>query len=223
MIVLGIETSTNVCSVGFADDTGSIGEKSLIESHIHSEKLLTLIQSLCKDIRTSLSQIDGIAISIGPGSFTGLRIGLSTAQGLRYALEKPLMAIPSLYGIAVAGFIKHRVYDQIAVLIDAKQGDYYAGYYRRVGSTIEPIVPEQIVKLSELETEKIQNMLICTDRVEDVGRSKRRTASIEDVHVYCRGDVIAALAVKRLGEGLHISDVDIEPVYLKDFVVRPHI
>jgi tRNA threonylcarbamoyladenosine biosynthesis protein TsaB len=223
MIILGIETSTNVCSVGLADETGSLGEKSLIESHIHSEKLLTLTQLLCLDLRTNLSQIDGIAISIGPGSFTGLRIGLSSAQGLRYALGKPLVAIPSLYGIAVAGFLNHRASDRITVLIDAKQGEFYAGYYKRTGSMVETMTPVHIIKLSEIEPEKMNHTMICTDRAEDVGKSMLRHARIEDVHVYCRGDVIATLAVEQIDKGSNNSGFDIEPAYLKDFIVRPRI
>jgi tRNA threonylcarbamoyl adenosine modification protein YeaZ len=75
-------------------------EKSLTETHIHSEKLLTLIQELCDEQKLKLSQLDGVAVSIGPGSFTGLRIGLSTAKGLCFALEKPLIAVPTFVSIA---------------------------------------------------------------------------------------------------------------------------
>ena len=75
MAILGIETSTAVCSVGMIEENGAMQERALIESHIHSEKLLTLIDAVC---RGSLKMLQGVAVSIGPGSFTGLRIGLST-------------------------------------------------------------------------------------------------------------------------------------------------
>ena len=102
MIVLGIETSTEVCAVGLANDDGAYAERALVESHIHSEKLLTLITEILEQQHTQLSELDAISVSIGPGSFTGLRIGLSTAKGLCFALGKPLVIVPTLEAMAMA-------------------------------------------------------------------------------------------------------------------------
>ena len=129
MTILGIETSTAVCSVGLANEFDLRAEKSIIETHIHSEKLLTLIQELCDEQKMKLSQLDGVAVSIGPGSFTGLRIGLSTAKGLCFALEKPLIAVSTFASIAKSVTISHPEYARIIVCIDAKQREYYIGVY----------------------------------------------------------------------------------------------
>jgi tRNA threonylcarbamoyladenosine biosynthesis protein TsaB len=115
MTVLGIETSTAVCSVGLANDSGSCTEQSLVESHIHSEKLLTLVRGVCEDQKFALSQLDSVAISIGPGSFTGLRIGLSTAKGICYSLGIPLIAVPAFEAIADAVFACHPKFDRVVV------------------------------------------------------------------------------------------------------------
>ncbi len=90
MTILGLETSTAVCSVGLYREDKHDVEVSLRESHIHSEKLLTIVQQALRSGETTLEQLDAIAVSIGPGSFTGLRIGLSTAKGLSFALDTPV-------------------------------------------------------------------------------------------------------------------------------------
>ncbi len=131
MTVLGIETSTAVCSVGLVNESGMRIERSLVESHIHSEKLLTLIQDVCEDQKMALSKLDGVAISIGPGSFTGLRIGLSTAKGLCYVLGKPLVAVPTFEAIATCVCMSHPGCVRVIVCVDAKQGDYYFCVYEK--------------------------------------------------------------------------------------------
>ncbi len=100
MIILGLETSTAVCSVGLFRDGLPEIERSIRESHIHSEKLLSLVQEVIQAAGVSLDRVDAIAISIGPGSFTGLRIGLSTAKGLSFALDKPIVAVATFEAMA---------------------------------------------------------------------------------------------------------------------------
>ncbi|MEX0737393.1 MAG: tRNA (adenosine(37)-N6)-threonylcarbamoyltransferase complex dimerization subunit type 1 TsaB, partial [Bacteroidota bacterium] len=85
--------------MGLQIDGGEYVERSLVESHIHSEKLLTLVQEVLAEAGVSLHQIDAVAVSLGPGSFTGLRIGLSTAKGLSYSLDRPLIAVPTFEAI----------------------------------------------------------------------------------------------------------------------------
>lgn len=96
-LILNIETSTKVCSVALAKDGRTIAVKEALgEQYIHSEKLTVFIEELLQKSAYSLNDLDAICVSKGPGSYTGLRIGVSCAKGLCYALNIPLLAIDSL-------------------------------------------------------------------------------------------------------------------------------
>jgi tRNA threonylcarbamoyladenosine biosynthesis protein TsaB len=223
MTVLGIETSTAVCSVGLINESGLHVERSLVESHIHSEKLLTLIRGICDDQKITFPQIDGIAVSLGPGSFTGLRIGLSTAKGLCYAWGKPLIAVPAFDSVAEAVFMSHPLIDRVVVCVDAKQGDYYLGAYEKKSGTLCKILPEQIGNLTTLLSAVTDATIIVTDRMNEVKMISDKSGVIENILSYCRGDVIARCAIEKLKDGLKNAPENLEPMYLKDFVVRTHI
>jgi tRNA threonylcarbamoyladenosine biosynthesis protein TsaB len=231
MIVLGIETSTAVCSVGIARLSSPYAygrtngeflqaEKSLVESHIHSEKLLTLIQELCDDQKLKLSELDGVAVSIGPGSFTGLRIGLSTAKGLCFALEKPLLAVPTFASIAQSIFLAHPEYTKVIVCIDAKQREYYIGIYEQFGGPVQEVLAVHVGTISSALQSVPEKTIVVTDHVNTVKIDSTDSLVLEDVSPYCRGDVIARMAI----EEWNAIDVrgweQLEPMYLKDFIVR---
>jgi tRNA threonylcarbamoyladenosine biosynthesis protein TsaB len=222
MIVLGIETSTAVCSVGLANETGLSVERSLIESHIHSEKLLTLTQELCEGQRITLSELDGIAISLGPGSFTGLRIGLSTAKGLYYSLGKPLIAVPAFEAVAKAVFDSHPQCGRVVVCVDAKQGDYYFSAYEKNKEMFHEVFPVQIGNLAAVHSTVSPKTVIATDRMDEIKNDPEQAGVIENILPYCRGDVIAQIALKKLKEGAKHAPEDLEPMYLKDFIIRTH-
>src|SRR4030066_249418 len=96
MLVIAIETATMAGSVAIVDDARVISEITLNARATHSEKLMVAIDRLLGDSGLAIDDMDGVAVSIGPGSFTGLRIGLSAAKGLSYASGKPLIGIPTL-------------------------------------------------------------------------------------------------------------------------------
>ena len=96
-LILNIETSTKTCSVNLAKNGKSLGINEITsEKYVHSEKLHLLIKDLFRSLNLSLKQLDAIGISAGPGSFTGLRIGVATAKGLAFGLDIPLISMNSL-------------------------------------------------------------------------------------------------------------------------------
>jgi tRNA threonylcarbamoyladenosine biosynthesis protein TsaB len=220
MTILGIETSSTVCSVGLADESGSLAEHSLVESHIHSEKLLTLIQEICESQKIKLPQLDAIGVSIGPGSFTGLRIGLSTAKGLCFALGKPLIAIPAFESIAEAVFTLHPQIDRVIVCVDAKQGDFYFSAYEKKNGTYCEFLPVQIGNLTTPLSVFTENTVFVTDRMDQVKKSSGTSGVIDNILSYCRGDVLARIAIDKMKTGITSAPENLEPMYLKDFVVR---
>ena len=100
MRILGIETSTQMGSVALIDGTNLLAEYRLALPLRHGEKLLPLIDTLLKDTRMALSDLSAIAVSIGPGSYTGLRVGLATARGLAIGSGLPLLPVPTLEAMA---------------------------------------------------------------------------------------------------------------------------
>lgn len=126
MKILGIESSSLVASVAVVTDGVLTGEYTMNHKKTHSQTLLPMLDELVKLLELELDQLDGIAVSAGPGSFTGLRIGSATAKGLGLALKKPLLHIPTLdamaYGLwGAAGLV--------CPIMDARRSQVYTGFY----------------------------------------------------------------------------------------------
>jgi tRNA threonylcarbamoyladenosine biosynthesis protein TsaB len=128
MYVLGVETATLAGSVAVAGEEGLMGEYTLNVSLTHSERLLPAIDQLLQGLALPFSDIDVLAISLGPGSFTGIRIGVSTIKGLSFASEKPVVSIPTLDALA------HHIQGSeslICPMLDARKKEVFAALYRR--------------------------------------------------------------------------------------------
>ncbi len=219
MIVLGIETSTDVCSVGLARSGKPLKEERVVEERIHSEKVLTLVHKLLSEERLAPKFLNAIAVSIGPGSFTGLRIGLSTAKGLCFALGVPLVAVPTFDAIVQAVAGAHPDAANIIVALDAKKGDFYSGKYERRSGSLVPAEKTRLRTEAEIQKEILEAppALLVTDR-EDLDR-QRAGIRVLDVHGFCRGDMVAGIGLAR-AEARQFADAEsCEPMYLKDFVV----
>lgn len=127
MPVFAIETTSLAGSIAIIDESRVISEITLNVRATHSEKLMAAIDRLLCDSGLDIDDMDCIAVSIGPGSFTGLRIGLSAAKGLAYATGKPLIGVPTLDAMALN--IPFSSY-LICPMQDAKKGEVYAALYR---------------------------------------------------------------------------------------------
>ena len=99
-LILSIETATPVCSVALAQDNNILGVKESTKKNSHSEIVTVFIDELMKENQFSFKDLDAVAVSKGPGSYTGLRIGVSTAKGMCYALEIPLISVNTLQSLA---------------------------------------------------------------------------------------------------------------------------
>lgn len=222
MNILGIETSSQVCSVGLADARGWCIERNIIDPHIHSEKLLTLIAEVLRQAEVDLGSLDAIAISIGPGSFTGLRIGLSTAKGLCFALEKRLIDVSTFDAIAQAAFESASHYEKVYIAVDAKQGEFYVGSAEQKKSGTRSPIKVRTLRVDEVPwTESsVDGRFWVTDRPDVIRGRGIPSERIGGYSSFCRGDVVARLARDKY-EGNDFADlVSIEPMYLKDFLVK---
>ncbi|MER3446737.1 MAG: tRNA (adenosine(37)-N6)-threonylcarbamoyltransferase complex dimerization subunit type 1 TsaB [Candidatus Dadabacteria bacterium] len=126
MKLLGIETSTHAGSIAFMNNNGVLGELFLNLGPVYSERIIPAIDWLMGEIGIGKKEIKGIAVSIGPGSFTGLRVGLSTAKGLAFSLGIPLVGVSSLEALAMNIFTNF----PICSIIDAKKKEVFAAFFR---------------------------------------------------------------------------------------------
>lgn len=127
MRILGIESSSLVASVAIVEDGVTMAEYTANFKKTHSQTLLPMIDAMVSLLDVDLSTIDAIAVSGGPGSFTGLRIGSATAKGLGLALNKPLIHVPTLDGTAYNMFGASGL---ICPIMDARRNQVYTGIYR---------------------------------------------------------------------------------------------
>ncbi len=131
-IILHIETATEICSVALSRGKQLIALKEESKGLSHAEKLIPFIEELVKSNQLQLSDINAVAVSIGPGSYTGLRIGASTAKGLCYALDIPVITISTLKSIAIGAQLDRFEIEKpylIAPMIDARRMEVYTTLY----------------------------------------------------------------------------------------------
>ena len=129
MIVLGIDTSTRFASVAIVQD-GVVLAEATGDGRGHGSDLLVLVDAVCVGAAIGAHDLDAVAIGAGPGSFTGLRIGMATAKGIAFAAKCPLWAVSSLAALAHAVLVERELALIVAVL-DARKGEIYTGTYRR--------------------------------------------------------------------------------------------
>jgi len=147
MYILGIETSTKTGSVAIVSEEGVIAQYSLNIEVTHSERLMATVDRVLSDTGFTMADMDGYAVAIGPGSFTGLRIGLSAVKGLALVTGKPVAAVPTLK--ALAWNLPHAAYP-VCPMLDARKNEVYAATYRFEGSALVHGMAEAVLSLSRL-------------------------------------------------------------------------
>ena len=150
MKILGIDSSGLVASVAIVEDNDLKGEYTVNYKKTHSQTLLPMLDEVARMIELDLNTIDAIAVSGGPGSFTGLRIGSATAKGLGLALNKTLIHIPTVDALAY-NLIGHR--DMVCPLMDARRNQTYTGLYRFDGNKMQIVKPQCAVGIDEIISE----------------------------------------------------------------------
>ena len=161
VLTLGIDTSTKVCSVAVCDGEKILGSLEINVGLTHSEGLVPQLDTLLKLSRVDKKDLELIAVSRGPGSFTGLRIGMATAEAMAYSLNIPLRAVDTLkviaYNLPVAGVL-------LAPVLDAQKGNLYLGQYLWENGRLEEAAPVSIVPgktlIAELEKKPWPSILM---------------------------------------------------------------
>lgn len=222
-MILAIETATDVCGAALVNGGGVVAERSAREKNIHSEQLLPMIDGILQDASLPLSAIDAVAVSIGPGSFTGLRIGLSTAKGLAMALQKAVIAVPTLDALAYEYCRAHPTDSGIVVcpLIDAKRDEVFYSFYEFADGGMKGLSEYSIKSVARVgqDAEKYRSVVFIGDgtrKMENTGRAAGRHRFAPEI--ICSPSSVGILAEKG-GRRLTAEETStLEPLYLRDFV-----
>jgi tRNA threonylcarbamoyladenosine biosynthesis protein TsaB len=166
--ILSIETSTSVCSVAIHERGKLLAVVEIKEPGAHAEKLLDLVDAAMKQAELRMSDLEAVAVSQGPGSYTGLRIGVSTAKGIAYGLEIPLIGINTLQAMAASQLVNQGEF--VVAVLDARRKEVYTqtfGDSLQEITSIEALVLEEGVFASVLEKGKVYFVGDGADKVKE--------------------------------------------------------
>jgi len=218
MKVLGIDTSTTCGSIGLVHDESVISEYLLNLSVTHSERLLDAINLVLGKTRHALGDLDGFAISLGPGSFTGVRIGVSTVKGLAYAVEKPVVGVSTLD--VLASQVSPTPY-LICPIIDARKGEVYSAFYRYEElNHLKRLSEYQAIKPAVLFEMVKEPTIFLGDGAktygEDLRNSLKSFALISPAALHIpHGSVVARLGVELLLRKEYLDLTTFAPLYVR--------
>jgi tRNA threonylcarbamoyladenosine biosynthesis protein TsaB len=219
MRILGIDTATSCGGIGLIDDDGIVAEYAFHREETPSAQLVPAIKTLLEESQLDLGGIDGMAISLGPGSFTGLRVGLSAVKGLALATEKPVAGVATLDALAAQ---LPPTTAQICPLVDARKGEVYTALYKqREGGRVEQLSPYKVLSPSKLFEEiPLQETVFVGDGVETYGEliAERlgHKALFAPPHLNClRGSTVAELGLQHIKKGEKDDISSLVPIYVR--------
>jgi tRNA threonylcarbamoyladenosine biosynthesis protein TsaB len=220
--ILSLETATEVCSVALSMDDQIIAVKESSGTNEHSSRLTLYIEEVVKTAGISLREIDAVAVSMGPGSYTGLRIGVSTAKGLCYALDKPLIAISTLKAMAKNALIVHK--DELpgitllCPMIDARRMEVFTALYDFALS--ERTAVDALVLDENTFNDFLEEQIAIFGNGAD--KCKELYADHNNLHfsfsLQASATSIALLALDHFRKVQFVDLAYFEPFYLKDFI-----
>lgn len=218
--ILNIETTTKSCSVVLSFNNEIVALKESQSTYTHSENITLFISDVIKNAGISLTAIDAVAISKGPGSYMGLRIGVSTAKGLCYALNKPMIAVDTLDAMALkAAKIKGDNKVLFCPMIDARRMEVYCALFDSLNNCIMPTKAKIINEVS-FEKELADNIIYFFGdgalKCKEVLKNKLSALFIDDYMM--SADAIVPFALNKFNNK-QFEDLNyFEPFYLKDFI-----
>ena len=227
-MILCLETATPSCSVALVHNGEVLACEEDPKGQNHSEKITLFIDSVMKKAGISYDQLDAVAVSMGPGSYTGLRIGVSTAKGICYAVSKPLIAVETLEAMAYGGKVvisseveKSSLNGNIMLVpaIDARRMEVYAaifdGNINKIKDTEAVIIDEN----SFADLKKDHHLYLFgdgADKCADLFANDDKITVIKEF--YCSAKYMNTIAQQKFNNSEFVDVAYFEPFYLKDFV-----
>lgn len=218
--ILSLETSTSVCSVALHEGGHLVAASEIHEEQAHASKLTPLIEQVLKIAGREITSLDAVAVSAGPGSYTGLRIGTSTAKGLCFARNIPLIAVDTLKLLARKVSRLNFVTGYLCPMLDARRMEVY---YSLFSPQLETVAQVQTVVVDAGAFDEVLNK----EKVFFFGPGSRKCAAVISHRnaIFLEGVYPSAVELGELAklefEKESFRDlVAFEPIYLKDFLVK---
>lgn len=214
--ILNIETATKNCSVALAKEGKTILCKEIAEEgYSHAERLHVFIEEIIKEAGITFQDLSAIAVSQGPGSYTGLRIGVSAAKGLCFALDIPLIAVDTLQVLASQA----KVHDGLIIsMLDARRMEVYSAIFT---PNFEKIRPVQAEVITENSFEELQETIYfvgdCAEKCKPF-LTKKNFIFLEEIK-YPSAKVMSFLSFEKYQKNDTVDVAYFEPYYLKDFMM----
>lgn len=217
-LILAVENSGLCGSVALVSASGCLAEYSLISPKTHSKRLLATIDELLRETEVTIFDVDAIAISLGPGSFTGLRIGLATVKGLCMAAEKPLIGVSTLDALAMQLPLQPR---QVCSILDARKKEIFAACYKNDTRG----VPNLIMAPAALSPEALAGRILeetvfIGDGIQLYGEflSEKLGPLYHEVPpslFFARAGAVAAVALHLFARGEFLDPLSAAPLYIR--------
>ena len=219
-LILLLETATSSCSVALSENGKIIAFKEANERNIHASHITLFIEELMIKTGKKYSDLKAVAVSKGPGSYTGLRIGVSTAKGLCYALDIPLLGIDTLEAMATGLMAQNDIQDSdlLIPMIDARRMEVYTGIFRKDLKVIEP-VSAKIVDASSFDQFESKKLVLFGDGADKFKELFSDQSNIRFIDFVNSAKDLNFLACRKFGNGETENVAYFEPFYLKDFLL----
>ncbi|MDD2799072.1 MAG: tRNA (adenosine(37)-N6)-threonylcarbamoyltransferase complex dimerization subunit type 1 TsaB [Bacteroidales bacterium] len=219
-VILNIETSTSVCSVALSKDGAVVFNRHNYDGQSHGTHLGVYVQEALEYTQNNDLTLEAVAISCGPGSYTGLRIGVSTAKGLCYAKDIPLIAINTLEVLACELLFDFNIDEEalLCPMIDARRMEVYAAIYDRALNAVKSVSADIIDETSYRNLLDKHKIIFFGDGAEKckASLSHPNATFVADKHPLA--DYMIALSEKAFNAEQFVDVAYFEPFYLKEFV-----
>lgn len=218
MLVLGIETATDQVGCALGDQDGVLAQSHLRAPRRHAEALAPQVRSVCDQAGVPLAKVGVVAVDVGPGLFTGLRVGFTTAVTLAEALDVPMVGFTSLDLLAHGAHLTDRL---VAATVDARRGEVFAALYRPVPGGVQQVEPPTVVRPEELASEltaRGEDTLLVGDgaaRYREVFDDVDHARSAGPEHAHPSAAVLVGLAHARALREEFVTPRALAPLYLR--------
>lgn len=218
-IILNLETATTNCSVALAKNGATIAIKEHdTPNYSHSEQLHVFIQEVLKEGEVSINELDAIAVSKGPGSYTGLRIGVSAAKGLCFSLDIPLISIPTLESLA--NNANSSEFDFVIPLLDARRMEVYSAVFDSNLNEIRETRAEIVDENSFSAYTAKGNTLLLGNGAAKCSEVLNHPNFDFDIQAKASSEKMAQLSFRKFKKNDFEDVAYFEPYYLKDFILQ---
>lgn len=216
--LLALDTTTEACSAAFWSDRGPVLEQRVVEPRGHTQRLLPMVEQLLAEAGCSLEQLDGIACTRGPGSFTGVRVGVSAVQGLAFAADLPVLPLSTLAVLAWQGHELAPQYARWQVAMDARMGEIYTAAWEVGEAGLTALEPEALLAPDKLQVRADDGECGRIGAGWALPPLDQWGSSVEDNLPSARYAATLALRMLQQNPDAWVAPEALQPVYLRDRV-----